>query len=267
MPNKKKIGIALSGGVGYCMAHIGVFQALEAAGIKPDMMSGTSGGALIGALYASGIKPDRLEVIAKSIKWPKLMGMTMIFKGLASSKPIETLVADLLGKDRRFADLSIPLLVTAVDLISEEIVIFPDDPAQTVALPVRASCSLPMVYSPVKYKDMLLVDGGMLVQLPVAELKQKGMDAVIAVAFQRNRTVPSSIFDVTLRTLSIANRDRLEESRRTADILIECNVGQASRWDLQASSDLIRVGRLAAEDAIAKNSAFIKQLTGDAPVV
>ncbi len=242
------------------MAHIGVFQALEAAGIKPDMIAGTSGGALIGALYASGIKPDRLEAIAKEIKWTKLMGMGMIFKGLASSQPIEDLMKELLGRDRRFADLSIPMLVTAVDLISEEKVIFPEDPSQTVALPVRASCSLPMIYSPVKFKDKLLVDGGMLVQLPVAELKERGMEAVIAVAFQRNRTVPSNIFDVTLRSLSIANRDRLEESRRAADILIECNVGQANRWDLQAAADLVRIGKLAAEDALARNQETLKAI-------
>jgi NTE family protein len=262
MADRKKIGLALSGGVGYCMAHIGVFQALEAADIKPDMIAGTSGGALIGALYASGIKHDRLESIAKSIKWTRLMGMGMIFKGLASSQPIEDLLVELLGKDRRFADMGIPLRVTTVDLISEQKVIYGDDPSQTVALPVRASCSLPMIFSPVKHQDRLLVDGGMLVQLPVAELKERGMDAVIAVAFQRPRTVPGNIFEVTLRTLSIANYDRLAESRRAADVLVDCNVGQSSRWDLQAASDLIKVGRMAAEDALARNKQLLDGLLG-----
>jgi NTE family protein len=256
----KKIGLALSGGVGYCMAHIGVFQALEAAGIRPDMMAGTSGGALIGAFYASGIKPDRLEEIAKTIKWHKLMGLSLIFKGLASSKPIEDLVKELLGKDRRFADLSIPLLVTAVDLISEEKVIFPEKESDTVALPVRASCSLPMVFSPVKNGEKLLVDGGMLVQLPTLELREKGMEFVIGVTFLRNRTVPGNIFEVTLRTLSIANQERLERQRREADLLVEINVGQTNRWDLQAAADFIKIGRLAAEDALKRNQDKVKSL-------
>ncbi len=256
----KKIGLALSGGVGYCMAHIGVFQALEAAGLRPDMMSGTSGGALIGALYASGIKPDRLEEIAKSIKWTKMMGLSMFIKGLASSHPIEELVKELLGEGRRFADLSIPMLVTAVDLISEEKVVFPEGDSDTVALPVRASCSLPMVFSPVKHGERLLVDGGMLVPLPTLELREKGMEFVIGVTFLRNRTVPGNIFEVTLRTLSIANKERLEGQRREADLLIECNVGQTNRWDLQAASDFIKIGRLAAEDALKRNQEKVQAL-------
>jgi len=254
----RKIGLALSGGVGYCMAHIGVFQALEKAGIRPDMISGTSGGALIGALYASGIKPDRLEEIAKSIKWHKLMGLSLIFKGLASSKPIEDLVKELLGKDRRFADLSIPMLVTAVDLISEEKVVFPEKESDTVAIPVRASCSLPMVFSPVKYGEKLLVDGGMLVQLPSLELRERGIDFVIGVNFLRNRTVPTNIFEVTLRTLSIANQERLQKQRQACDVLIECNVGQTSRWDLQAATDFIKIGRMATEDALERNQEKIR---------
>lgn len=260
----KKIGLALSGGVGYCMAHIGVFQALERAGLRPDIMAGTSGGALIGALYASGIKPDRLEEIAKGIKWTSLMGLGMILKGLASSKPIEDLVNELLGRDRRFADLSIPMMVTAVDLISEEKVVFPEKDSDTVALPVRASCSLPMVFTPVKHGEKLLVDGGMLVQLPTLELKEKGADFVIGVTFLRNRTVPGNIFEVTLRTLSIANKDRLERQRQAADLLIECNVGTTNRWDLQAAADFIKIGRMAAEDAIARNQERIRSMVGGA---
>lgn len=260
----KKIGLALSGGVGYCMAHIGVFQALEKAGMRPDIMAGTSGGALIGALYASGIKPDRLEEIAKTIKWHRMMGLSLFVKGLASSKPIEELMEELLGRDRRFADLSIPMLVTAVDLIAEEKVIFPEKDSDTVALPVRASCSLPMVFSPVKHGEKMLVDGGMLVQLPTLELKEKGAEFVIGVTFLRNRTVPGNIFEVTLRTLSIANKDRLERQRQAADLLIECNVGTTNRWDLQAASDFIKIGRMAAEDAIARNQDRIKCLLGGA---
>jgi len=133
MSDKIKIGLALSGGVGYCMTHIGVLQALENAGIRPDIIAGTSGGALIGALYASGIRLDRIEEIAKSIKWNKLMGPHFLFQGLGSSKPIEDLMDDLLGRGRRFADLNIKLLVSAVDLISEQKIIFPENESQTIS--------------------------------------------------------------------------------------------------------------------------------------
>ena len=263
MAKKRKIGVALSGGVGYCMTHIGVFQALEAAGIKPDMVAGTSGGALIGALYASGIKLDRIEQIAKSVKWNRLMGAHFLFKGLASSKPIEELVEELLGKGRRFADLSIELLVSTVDLVTERKVIYPDTPSQNIAAPVRASCSLPLVFSPVRDGERLLVDGGMLVPLPTRELRERGAEFVIAADFRVARDEPRNLFDVALRTLNIANQDRLAESVKAADLHIESHIGQGSRWDLAAAVDLIKIGRMAAEDALTKHPDLLQELAGE----
>lgn len=262
MSTRKKIGLALAGGVGYCMTHIGVFQALESAGIKPDMVAGTSGGALIGALYASGIRLDRIEEIAKSIKWNKLMGIHFLFKGLTSSEPIEQLMEELLGKGRRFADLGTELLVTTVDLVTEQKVVYPERASQTIGLPVRASCSLPLVFSPVREGERLLVDGGLLVPLPTRELRERGAEFVIAADFKVARDEPRNLFDVALRTLNITNQERLAESVKAADIHIQSHIGQGSRWDLAAAVDLIKVGRMAAEDAIAKNRERIQELTG-----
>jgi NTE family protein len=259
MANKPRIGLALAGGVGYCMTHIGVFQALEAAGIKPDLIAGTSGGALIGALYASGIRLDRIEEIAKTIKWSKLMGVHFLFKGLTSSEPIEALLEELLGKGRRFADLGTELLVSTVDLVSERKVIYPERPSQTIAMPVRASCSLPMVFSPVRDGERLLVDGGMLVPLPTLELRERGAEFVIAADFKVARDEPRNLFDVALRTLNIANQDRLAEAVKAADVHIQSHIGQGSRWDLAAAVDLIKVGRMAAEDALAQHRERIQE--------
>jgi len=260
MPNKKRIGIALAGGVGYCMTHIGVFQALENVGIKPDMIAGTSGGALIGALYASGIRLDRIEEIAKGIKWSKLMGATLFFKGLANSEPIEELVEELLGKGRRFADLGTEFLVSTVDLVTERKIIYPEQPSQTLARPVRASCSLPMIFTPVKDGERLLVDGGMLVPLPTRELRERGAEFVIGANFKVARDEPRNLFDVALRTLNISNQERLEASLAAADLHIESHIGQGSRWDLAAAVDLIKVGRMAAEDALAKHRDLLREL-------
>jgi NTE family protein len=260
MSEKPKIGLALSGGVGYCMAHIGVLRVLEDAGIKPDMIAGTSGGALIGAMYASGIRSDRIEQIAKGISWRKLMGLHLLFKGMMSSKPIEEMVDELIGKGRRFADLGIPLLVTAVDLVREEKVLYPEHDDQTISRPVRASCSLPLVFAPVKDGERMLVDGGMLTPLPVLELRARGMDRVIAVSFRSSRSAPKNVFEVALRTMSVANNERKEAARQAADVLIECHLGQTSRWDLQAAIDLIKVGRMAAEERLAALKAMTEEV-------
>jgi NTE family protein len=253
MSKQGKVGVALAGGLGYCMTHIGVLQALEHAGIKPDMVAGSSGGALIGALYASGIRLDRIEAVAKTIKWRKLMGLHLLFRGLASSEPIEELMENLTGKGRRFADLGLQLLVSAVDLVTEQTVIYPERLSQTIARPVRASCSLPLVFSPVRDGERLLVDGSMLVPLPTRELRERGADFVIAADFKVARDEPRNLFDVALRTLNITTHDRLDESIKAADIHIQSHIGQSSRWDLTAAVDLIKVGRMAAEDALARH--------------
>lgn len=263
MAKRKKIGLALAGGVGYCMTHIGVFQALENAGIRPDIIAGTSGGALIGALYASGIRLDRIEAIAKGIKWNKLMGLHLFMRGLASSEPIADLIEELLGKGRRFADLGTDLLVTTVDLVTEQKVIYPQHASQTIALPVRASCSLPIVFSPVKDGERLLVDGGMLVPLPTLELRERGVDLIIGADFKIARDEPRNLFDVALRTLTITNQDRLAESVKAADIFIQSHIGQGSRWDLNAAVDLIKLGRMAAEDALAKHADLVQEALAD----
>ncbi|MDI6740789.1 MAG: patatin-like phospholipase family protein [Candidatus Edwardsbacteria bacterium] len=118
---KNKIGLALSGGVGYCLAHIGVLKVIEEQGIEIDCVAGTSGGAMIGALYASGIKAERMKQIASAISWQNLMAPTRILtnKGLVSSEPIERLVDELIGRGRRLGELKRPLSVVAVDALKK----------------------------------------------------------------------------------------------------------------------------------------------------
>jgi NTE family protein len=126
-------------------------------------------------------------------------------------------------------------------------------------MPVRASCSLPLVFSPVRDGERLLVDGGMLVPLPVRELRERGAEFVIAANFRVARDEPRNLFDVALRTLNITNQERLAESVKAADIHVESHLGQSSRWDLAAAVDLIKVGRMAAEDALEKHRDLLQE--------
>jgi NTE family protein len=251
---KPKIGLALSGGVGYCLAHIGVLKALEEESIAIDCLAGTSGGALIGCLYASGIKADRLEQIAQEISWARLMAPTLVIKnkGLVSSEPIEKLVDELIGKDRRFSELKLPLSVVAVDLISGSEVVFPQSDEDLIAPAVRASCSVPVVYAPVKMGDWLLSDGGIKAPLPVEALKRCGVDLIIGVAFEPGRYEPTNLFEIGNRSMLLASESLLELYENELDVLVKVKTGEVVSWDFSAAQSLIEVGYQAAREKLGR---------------
>lgn len=248
MGDRQRTGLALSGGVGYCLAHIGVIKAIEEENILIDCVAGTSAGALIGCLYASGIKADRLEQIAKEISWAKLMAPTLVIKnkGLVSSEPIERLVDELIGKERRFSELKLPLSVVTVDLISGSEIIFPQKEDDLIAPAVRASCSVPVAYAPVKIGDWLLSDGGIKAPLPAEALKRMGVDVSIGVAFEPGRYEPTNLFEIGIRSMLLANESLLELYERELDVMIKVATGEVASWDFSAVQSLIEVGYRAA---------------------
>ncbi len=254
MSEKPKIGLALSGGVGYCLAHIGVIKAIEEESIAIDCVAGTSGGALIGCLYASGIRADRLEQIAKEISWAKLMAPTLVLKnkGLVSSEPIENLVDELIGKERRFSELKLPLSVVTVDLISGQEVIFPQSEDDLIAPAVRASCSVPVAYAPVKMGNWLLSDGGIKAPLPAEALKNCGVDVSIGVAFEPGRYEPTNLFEIGIRSMLLANESLLELYEKELDVLIKVKTGEVSSWDFSAAQSLIEAGYTAARGGLGR---------------
>lgn len=254
MADRPRIGLALSGGVGYCLAHIGVLKVIEEEGISIDCVAGTSGGALIACLYASGIRSDRLEQIAAEISWAKLMAPTLVLKnkGLVSSEPIEKLVDELIGKERRFSELKLPLSVVAVDLISGQEVVFPQNDDDLIAPAVRASCSVPVAYAPVKKGDWLLSDGGIKAPLPVEALKRCGVEVILGVAFEPGRYEPTNLFEIGIRSMLLANESLLELYDNELDVLVKVKTGEVSSWDFKAAQGLIEVGYLAAREKLGR---------------
>ncbi|MRR09127.1 hypothetical protein EG831_03375 [bacterium] len=245
---KRKIGLALSGGVGYCLAHIGVLKLIEEQGIEVDCVAGTSGGALIGAFYASGIRADRMEQIAATISWNRLVAPTRVLssKGLVSSEPIEHMVDELIGRGRRFSELKLPFSVVAVDLLSGHEVIFPQGPGDLVAPAVRASCSVPVVFGPVRMGEWMLSDGGIKAPLPVDALRRFKPDVAIGVVFDTGHYEPKNLFEIGLRSMSLANDKMLELYDKELDLLVRVDTGEVPNWDLKLAMGLVEVGYQAA---------------------
>ncbi|MGB6607156.1 MAG: patatin-like phospholipase family protein, partial [Atribacterota bacterium] len=176
-----KIGLALGSGSARGLAHVGVIMALEAYNIPIDIISGTSIGSVIGGLYASGATVKQLEEVALSIKKSKTLFMidpVVPRSGLISGDRIEKMLNQFALKDKTFDDLKIPFAAVATDIESGAEVILNQG---KVIDAVRASISIPGIFTPVKYQDYYLVDGGVVDPVPVDVVKMMGADIIIAV--------------------------------------------------------------------------------------
>jgi len=176
-----KIGLALGSGSARGLAHVGVIMALEAYNIPIDIIAGTSIGSVIGGLYASGATIRQLEEVALSIKKSKtlfLIDPVFPHSGLISGDRIEKMLNQFGIKDKTFDDLKIPFAAVATDVESGAEVILNQG---KVIDAIRASISIPGIFTPVKYQDYYLVDGGVVDPVPVDVVKMMGADIIIAV--------------------------------------------------------------------------------------
>lgn len=244
------IAIALSGGAAWGIAHIGVLQVLESEGVSVDSVTGTSAGSLVGALWAGGITAHRMEELLEGINWSTFGRLVFPKLGLFDSSLLEDFVEEHLGTDRTFEELNKPLAVVAADLYSGTQVVIDSG---SVAKAVRASCAIPMVFTPVEYEDMLLVDGGLVNNLPVSAAKERKADIVIAVNLREETISPDHVtnqWEVGIRALNIMhNRATLLEAQRS-DVLISPRVSDISPSSFKDNARLLERGRQAARDAL-----------------
>ena len=177
MKKRFKVGLALGGGGAKGMSYVGVFKVLEKHKVPIDYVSGTSIGAVFGALFCAGYSADEIEKIMSEMSWKKLVDFSTFGEGLIEGKAIEKTLAKLL-KGKSFENLKIPLMVTAVDLYSGQEVVFEKG---DLVRAVHASTAIPGVFCPVNIDKKTYVDGGIIDPVPIGPLRQKKVDYVIAV--------------------------------------------------------------------------------------
>ena len=185
-----KFGLALGSGSARGMAHIGVIQLLEAYHIPVDMIAGTSIGAVVGSVYATGASVKQMKEAALAMKRSKtisLMVPTLPYSGLISGNRAEEILKKLALKDKTFDDLKIPFAAVATDIKTGAKVILNQG---SVIRAVRASFSIPGVFTPVKYQDCYLVDGGLVDPVPVDVVQKMGADIIIAVSLTEKSPKP-----------------------------------------------------------------------------
>jgi len=178
--SKSKIGYALGGGAARGLSHIGVLKVFEEHGIFPNIITGTSMGALIGALYAGGIKVGDIERLAVRLglgRLALLADMTLPFSGLIGGRRVTSLLKSILG-DLTFSQLKYDFACVATDINTGEQVILREG---SLVEAVRASISLPGIFTPVRIEGRYLVDGGLVNEVPVSVCREMGAGYVIGV--------------------------------------------------------------------------------------
>lgn len=242
------IGLALGSGAALGAAHIGVLKALEEHNIKPSFITGTSIGALVGALYAFGKSVEEIEEIAIGLDWLDISDIRLSKMGLLSNNEIGELLDEHLG-EVTFEEANIKLAVVATDIANGEKVILDKG---RVSEAVEASTCIPVIFEPIEIDGRLLVDGGLLESVPVSVLKEFGAAKTIAVdvkAFRKYKR-PDDIFDVLNNSLEIALIHLAHVHIEDVDLLIQPKLGDYSRMDTNHTREMIDLGYEAAVEAL-----------------
>ncbi len=242
VPAVPKIALVLGGGAARGFAHVGVIRVLEQEKIPIDLVVGTSVGSLIGAIYADTRSSFDLEVLALKLEKEDIFDFSIFSSttGPVKGDRLEKFVQSKVKK-ANIEELSIPYAAVATNLLTGERVVLDQGP---VARAVRASSSIPGVFTPVVYQNMTLVDGGVIDNVPVDVAREKGADIVIAVNIGKNVAEKNvgNIIEITLQAVNIMSYEISKYKVQGADILIEPNVGEVGMTDFTFKEYCMRAG-------------------------
>ena len=265
--NRPRVGLALSGGAARGIAHVGVLRALTENQIPIDAIAGASAGALIGGCYAAGLSIEQLEEMARGFRWRHTARLSFSRLGLQSNKRMENYLRQRLPVTR-FEDLKIPFAAMVTDLRKGELIVFRDKGDLPFA--IRASTCIPAVYTPIADQEgRLLIDGGIVANLPISHTRDLGADLVIGVDVNsdgiRFFEKPRTALGVLAYTFVAVERIVSNQERPDADVLIAPKIGHI-RWDqTRRSNELVKLGYEAGLAAIGEIRAVIAARTGDTP--
>jgi len=239
-----KIALALGGGAARGFAHIGVIKALEAQGIVPDIVVGTSAGSVVAALYASGMSGFELQNLALQMEEDMLVDWTLPNRGVFKGEALQDFINQKV-KNQTLQTLPKPLGVVATDLQSGELVLFRRG---NTGMAVRASSAVPGMFQPVEIGGRDYVDGGLTSPVPAQSARSMGADFVIAVDISNvnRREKLTGTLDVLLQTFSIMGHAISRHELEDADLVIRPKTAAVSSTDFEGRHLAILEGEKAA---------------------
>lgn len=247
-----RVGLALGGGAARGFAHVGVIEVLEEAGIKPDLVVGTSAGSVVAALYASGRTGAQLQAAAINMDeaafadWMLPLFNRGVLRGEALARYVDTQVGHKL-----IENMTIPLGIVATDLKTGHGVLFRRGDTGTA---VRASSSVPAVFLPVKIGSEEYVDGGLVSPVPVRYAREMGAEVVVAVDISSapEGNPSSDSLQILMQTFAIMGRSINRWELRDADVVVRPALAGMSSADFASKRRAIEAGRAAMLAALPK---------------
>jgi NTE family protein len=263
-PKKKKVGLALSGGAARGLAHVGVLDVFQKEGIPIDFIAGTSSGAVVGAAYAWSRNTELMVKQATEANWKRmapLIDPSLPRSGFIKGKKIRDLIATYIGGEIEFKDLKIPFACVATDIDTGEEVV---TDSGSVPEALRATISIPGIFTVARQGNRYVVDGGLTTPVPVEVARRMGADFIIAVNVNPDVTgrggkgyrqrikakKEPNIFQVMMQSLYITTYIVAQHALENADIIIEPDLAHIGAGDFNKVPEMIVRGREAAQKAI-----------------
>ncbi len=258
-PKPAKIALVLGAGSSKGFAHIGVLKILESNKIPIHMIFGTSVGRVVGSLYAYGIDAFSLQKLAISINQSDIVDSLIIpSNGFIKGEKLEEFINKVV-RNTSMEKLKIPFYAVATDLEKGQEIVFAKGNTGTA---VRASCSIPGIFRPVRISDRVYVDGGVVSPVAVEAARKHGADVVIAVDVSSGaeRTVPDGTIETILQAVNVMYSKLGAIQLDKADVVIKPKVGHIGSADFSKKHEAILEGEKAAVEALPQITAIVTQL-------
>ena len=243
-----KIALVLGAGASRGFAHIGVLKVLEANKIPVHMVIGTSAGSFVGSLYAYGYSSFQLQKMAHSLDKNEIIDLTITGNGFVKGERLEEYV-NVMVKNTPLEKMRIPFYVVAANIQNGQEVVFSKGNTGTA---VRASCSIPGIFRPVKIDGRMYVDGGVVSPIAVDAARRLGADIVIAVDISADIDArqPDGTAETILQAIGIMQSKIAAIQLVKADVIIRPRVGRIGAADFEKRLDAMIEGEKAALEAL-----------------
>lgn len=256
-----KIALVLGAGASKGFAHIGVIKVLENNKIPIHMVIGTSAGSFVGSFFAYGFNAYQLQKIALEIKKSDIVDLIFPDNGFIQGIKLESFVNKMLN-NTVIEKLKIPYYAVATDIQTGEEIVFGKGNTGTA---VRASCSIPGVFTPVKIGNKFYVDGGVVSPVAVDAAKRLGADVIIAVDISSDNQSPppQTTIETLLQSVNIMYSKLAISQLAKADVIIKPKVGHIASYDFEKRHEAIMEGEKAALEALPKINEVINKLKNE----
>jgi NTE family protein len=247
-PPPAKIAVVLGAGSSKGFAHVGVLKVLESQKIPIHLIVGTSAGSFVGSLYAYGIDAFQLQTMALGLQKDDVVDWTLPDNGFVRGEKLENYINKTV-RQTPLEQLKIPFLAVATNLQTGEEIVFATG---NTGRAVRASCSIPGVFQPVRIGDKAYVDGGVVSPVAVEAARRAGADVVIAVDISAGvaGAVPQGILDTILQSIDIMYAKIAMAQIKGADVVIRPQVSHIGSSDFEKRNEAILEGEKAATQAL-----------------